>query len=49
MLIDANFAAYSVRNAPDAIRVMNVSYADVARHLKSAPQRAANLLDGREP
>lgn len=49
ILMDEHFVAASTRSVPGSIRIMNVSYADVAKQLRTAPQRAANILDGREP
>jgi iron(III) transport system substrate-binding protein len=49
MLMDDHFIAASTRSGPGSIKVMKVSYAAIARHLQTAPQRAANILDGREP
>lgn len=49
ILVDESFAAYTVRGGPGGIKVMKVSYADIAKQMSTAPQRAMNLLDGREP
>lgn len=49
MLMDEHFIAASTRSGPGSVKVMNVSYAEISKHLRTAPQRAANLLDGREP
>ena len=49
MLIDEHFAAFSVRSGPGSIKVMNISFTDIAKQMKTAPQRATNILDGREP
>jgi iron(III) transport system substrate-binding protein len=49
IMIDDHFVAASTRSGPGSVKVMKVSYAEIAKHLRTAPQRAANLLDGREP
>ena len=47
-LIDANFCAYRVRpGGGPQLKVMNVSYAAVAKMMATAPKRAADILDGR--
>lgn len=50
---DDHFVAASTRTDtsrdPGAMKVIQVSYGEIARQLRTAPQRAANLLDGREP
>ena len=48
MLLDENFAAYSVReSAPDRPKTMNVRFEEVARLMGTAPKRAADIVDGR--
>lgn len=47
-LIDANFCAYRVRaGGGPTLKVMPVSYANVAKRMATTPQRAADILDGR--
>lgn len=55
MLMDKHFAAASTRagatspGTPGSIKMLKVSYSQIARQLQVAPQRVANLLDGRDP
>lgn len=51
MLIEDDYTIGSVRDAPDqgGIRAMDVDYADVAKLMSEAPQRALELLEGRAP
>ncbi len=49
LLSDEHFVSGSTRSGPGNLKVMKVSYAEIARQLRTAPQRAANILDGREP
>lgn len=46
-LIDAKFAAYSVRDAA-TVKTMKVDFAEVARVMPRAVQRATAILEGRE-
>jgi iron(III) transport system substrate-binding protein len=49
-LIEAKFGRYSVRaTGGQAVRTMDVTYEKVADHMAWAPNRAAALLEGREP
>ena len=49
-LIEAKFGRYSVRAASgQGVRTMDVTYDKVAEHMAWAPNRAAALLEGREP
>lgn len=49
-LIDARFGQYSVRATGDqAVRTMDVPYAKIAENMSWAPNRAAAILEGREP
>lgn len=47
MLMDENFAAYSVRSTPTTIKTMNVPFEEIAKRMDSAPKRVADILDGR--
>lgn len=48
MLLDENFAAYSVREgSPETLKTMNVRFEDVAKLMNTAPKRATDILDGR--
>ena len=48
-LIDADFAAFSVRGGGSAITPMDADYAEIARQLRPRIARATALLEGREP
>ena len=48
-LIDARFAAWSVRSSENQPQAMQIDYIEVARKMPEAVRRATAILDGREP
>jgi iron(III) transport system substrate-binding protein len=48
-LIDARFAAWSIRGGANVPKAMDVNYVEVAKGMPEAVRRATAILDGRQP